>query len=165
MRILVFTEGTLIMHKSGLGQSREQIVAQSAEGKDPSLRDWGSYVPIGNAPEKLNTWKSQGVEIFYLTSRRSGEEVEAIRRVLKKNGFPEAHLLYRRCDEQYKDVAEKAMPQIIIEDNCESIGGEKEMTYPNLKPAIKQKIKSIAVGEFEGIDHLPDDVDELAAWV
>ncbi len=165
MRILVFTEGTIIMHRSGLGQPREQIVIQSAQGKDPALRDWSSYVPVGNAPQKLKTWISKGAELFYLTSRRSPNEVKSISSVLMKNGFPEAPLLYRRRDEQYGDVAKKAKPQIIIEDDCESIGGKEEMTYTNLKPELKKNVKSIAVPEFGGIDHLPDKVDELGVWV
>ena len=161
MRILVFTEGTLIMHKCGLGQSREQIVMQSIEGKDSSLYDWKSYIPVGNAVQKLNAWKSQGAQILYLTSRRLSADVETIRGVLRKCGFPEGQLLYRQGNEEYKDVAEKAMPQIIVEDDCESIGGENQMTFTNLKPELKKKIKLITVEEFGGIDHLPDRVDDL----
>lgn len=41
------------MHKGGLGKSREQIVTQSAEGRDTSLHEWKSYVPVGNAAQKL----------------------------------------------------------------------------------------------------------------
>ncbi|MFH1564916.1 MAG: hypothetical protein ABIC82_03640 [bacterium] len=32
------------------------------------------------------------------------------------------------------------------------------MTITNVKPEIKQKIKSICVKEFKGIDHLPDNI-------
>lgn len=46
------------------------------------------------------------------------------------------------------------IPDILIEDDCESIGGEKEMVYPHIKDELKSKIKSIVVKEFEGIDHL-----------
>lgn len=148
------------MDKCGLGQSREQIVAQSIEGKDSSLHDWKSYILIGNAVEKLNTWKSQGVEILYLTSRRLSSDVEAIRGVLKKFGFPEGQLLYRQGHEEYKNVAKKAMPHI-VEDDCESIGGEKEMTFSHIKPELKKNIKLIAVKEFGGIDHLPGRVNDL----
>jgi len=49
------------------------------------------------------------------------------------------------------------IPQIIVEDDCESIGGEKEMTFTHLKPELKKKIKLIASKEFVGIDHLQTD--------
>lgn len=62
-------------------------------------------------------------------------------------------------------VAENLVPDILIEDDCESIGGEKEMTYPNIKDELKNKIKSIVVKEFKGIDHLPDDIEELKNYV
>ncbi len=49
----------------------------------------------------------------------------------------------------------------LIEDDCESIGGEKEMTFFHLKPESKSKIKSIVVREFKGIDHLPENLSDL----
>ncbi len=66
--------------------------------------------------------------------------------------------------ETYKDIAERVIPDILIEDDCESIGGEKEMTITFVKPEIKQKIKSIIVKEFSGIDHLPDKLQELSSF-
>ena len=53
------------------------------------------------------------------------------------------------------------MPDILVEDNCESIGGESEMTFPRVKPQKKKLIKSIIVNEFSGIDNLPDDINQL----
>jgi hypothetical protein len=35
------------------------------------------------------------------------------------------------------------------------------MVYPNLKPELKTRIKSIVVKEFEGIDDIPDEISEL----
>jgi len=58
-------------------------------------------------------------------------------------------------------VAEKVLPDIIVEDNCESIGGETELTYPGIRPELKSKVKSFVVKEFGGIDHLPDNIAEL----
>lgn len=34
--------------------------------------------------------------------------------------------------EEYRDLAEKLAPDVIVEDNCRSIGGKPEMTYPNM---------------------------------
>ena len=107
-------------------------------------------------------WKKQGATIYYLSSRRIRPEIEAIRSVLTKYSFPDADNLYfRQQKEEYKDVAEKIMPDILIEDDCESIGGEAEMTYPHIKPELKNKIKSVVIKEFSGIDNLPDNVSEL----
>lgn len=149
------------MHRNGRGHTREEVVKQVREGKDPSLCEWKTYVPIGNAAEKLRTWRNQGLGVFYLTSRREPTEVEDIKDVLKKHNFPEGQLLFRQEGEEYKDIAEKVMPDIIVEDDCESIGGKDEMTYTHIKPELKRRIKSIAVREFSGIDHLPDDISQL----
>jgi len=35
------------------------------------------------------------------------------------------------------------------------------MTITHVKTEIKKKIKSVVVKEFEGIDHLPDNVNKL----
>jgi hypothetical protein len=145
MRLLIFTEGTLIMHKNGRGHTREEIVQQIREGKDPSLHRWKTYVPIGNAAEKLRTWKNQGLDVLYLTSRTEPTEVEDIKHVLKKHNFPGGQLLFRREGEEYRDIAEKFTPAIIVEDDCESIGGKDEMTYTHIKPELKKIIKSIVV--------------------
>ncbi|UCH70320.1 MAG: hypothetical protein JSV29_08890 [Candidatus Bathyarchaeota archaeon] len=161
MRLLIFTEGTLIMHRNGRGHTREEIVKQVSEGKDASLHRWKTYVPIGNAAEKLRTWKNQGLNVLYLTSRTEPTEVEDIKDVLKKHNFPEGQLLFRQEDEEYKNIVEKFTPDIMVEDDCESIGGKNEMTYTHIKPELKKRIKSIEVKEFSGIDHLPDDISEL----
>lgn len=160
MKILVFLHGTTIMHKNAAGHTREEIVKQ-AIGGDTSVKDYASYIPVGNAPQKLQKWKKQGAEIFYLSSHKKAEDVEKDKTVLKKYKFPEGKIFFRENGEEYNEVAERIMPDIIIEDDCESIGGEKEMTYPHIKPELKARIKSIVVKEFGGIDHLPDKVSEL----
>ena len=53
------------------------------------------------------------------------------------------------------------MPDILIEDDCESIGGKPQMTYPHISPNKKELIKSIVVREFSGIDNLPDNLEIL----
>ena len=161
MKILIFTEGTLIMHKNARGYTREEIVKQVCDGKDPSLYEWKTYIPIGNAVKKLQTWKNQGAEILYLTSRTKSTEIEDVKRVLEKHNFPEGQLLFRQKDEEYRDVVKRVMPDILIEDDCESIGGKDEMTYTHIDPELKKRIKSIVVREFGGIDHLPDNISSL----
>ncbi|MCJ7793134.1 MAG: hypothetical protein MUP45_04105 [Candidatus Marinimicrobia bacterium] len=161
MKILTFTEGTILMPLSALGLSRKERVEQSKR-KEKKVYDFANHLPIEKAVKKLQTWKNQGVKIFYLTSRTLTTQIKDISNVLKKYQFPDSqNLLYRQKGEKYKDVAEKMMPNILIEDDCESIGGKKEMTYTYIKPKLKKKIKLIAVKEFGGIDHLPDKLEEL----
>ena len=144
MKILIFTEGTILKHPS-----------------EEQMDNFESYIPIGNAVEKIKTWKSQGAKICYLTSRRTEKEINDIQNVLKKYNFPEGELYFRRQSEEYKDVAERVVPDVLIEDDCESIGGTPEMTYPHIKEQLKSRIKSIPVKEFGGIDHLPDSIKDL----
>jgi lincosamide nucleotidyltransferase A/C/D/E len=158
MKIMVFTEGTLLMHPSGKGVSREERVKQT-KTKLLEMRRFKNYIPVDNAVKKLKIWVRQGAEICYLTSRRSKKEVSFIQQILDKYNFPKGELYFRNKDEEYKDVAERVMPDILIEDDCESIGGEVEMTYPHIKLDLKQKIKSIVVKEFGGIDNLPDNLN------
>ena len=184
MTIFIFTEGTVLMHGSAKGRIREEIVQQSKEfgiqmekkslafldtasyGTDPGgIHDYQSYIPVHNAVEKIKKWKKQGATIFYLSSRRVKGEIETIRNILQKYGFPDfQNLLYRQQGEDYKDVAEGLMPDILIEDDCESIGGEKEMTYPHMSGDIKAKVHSVIVKEFSGIDYLPDNLGQLKTY-
>ncbi len=144
-----------MVHKSGSGLPREEIVRQ-VERKEESVKNYTSYVPIGNAPEKIKKWKDNGAIIVYLTSRRKPEEVEAIKNVLKRYNFPGGDLVCRENNETYANVAERIIPNVLVEDDCESIGGEVEMTYPYISDKLKKRIKSVAVKEFSGIDNLPD---------
>ena len=159
------------MHKSGIGKSREEIVAQSrAQGE--SIRDFASYVPIDNAVEKLKNWVRQGAKIYYLSAltennKARGDEVvgkEGLtidQEVLDRYGFPNGEIYHRPEGETYAQIAERIAPDILIEDDCESIGGAKEMTITFVKPEMRSRIKSIAVKEFGGIDRLPDDIGKL----
>ena len=119
------------------------------------------YIPVDNTVEKLKSWQAQGAEILYLSSHETTEDVEKDKSVLEKYSFPKGQVFYRQNGESYKDIAEKIVPDVLIEDDCESIGGEKEMTITFVKPEIKQKIKSIVIKEFGGIENLPNNLDDL----
>lgn len=160
MKILIFLHGTIIMHRNAARKSREERVKQSIE-REESVLNYGSYIPIGNALEKLKNWKRQGAEIIYLSSHESEEDMKKDKSVLQRYNFPEGEVLYRKDGESYKGLAEKIIPDVLIEDDCESIGGEKEMTITFVRPDIKRRTKSVVVKEFQGIDHLPDDIKSL----
>jgi hypothetical protein len=148
------------MHKAGAGVPREERVKQVIMG-EKSVYEFDTYIPIGNVVKKLNTWVKQSAKIAYLSSHESIEDVKKDRIVLDRYEYPSGEVYYRKEGETYEDVVDRILPDVLIEDDCESIGGEPEMTYPNLRPEIKQKIKSIVVKEFEGIDKLPDDIERF----
>lgn len=105
-----------------------------------------------------------GLEILHLSSHRGVEDIEADEAVSRKHGIPDGQVFFRQNGEQYKDVAERVLPHVLIEDDCESIGREEEMAYPHIRQELKVKIKSIVVKEFGGIDRLPDEVAELVRY-
>ena len=160
MRIMVFLHGTVIMQKNGVNHTPEER-SQQVRDSEASVHDFASYVPIGNAVAKLKVWEKQGAEIVYLTFHKDAEGLQRDKSVLRKHGFPKGPVLFRESCEEYGDVAKRALPDILIEDNCECIGGESQMTYPRIKEEIKSRIKSIVVREFAGIDHLPDTLSDL----
>lgn len=160
MKILVFLHGTTIMHHGAIGHSRKDRVRQVQKG-ETSVSDYAEYVPIGNAPRKLRRWQAQGAEILYFSSHRNIDDIEKDKTVLYKYEFPHGTIFFRQNGEEYADTAMRVMPDVLIEDDCESIGGEKEMAFPHLPPDIQQRIHSIVVPEFGGIDDLPDDLASL----
>jgi len=76
---MVFTEGTVLMHPSGENASRKERVKQ-VESESPDIKDYASYIPVGNSQTKLSEWVSQGAEVCYLTSRRKKKEKGRSRR-------------------------------------------------------------------------------------
>jgi hypothetical protein len=162
MKIMVFLHGTVIMHRGALGKARSERVMQVIE-HEASVKDFSSYVPIGNAVRKVRGWNQQGAQIVYMSSHQADGDLKKDREVLQRYGFPQGEVQFRRGDEEYRDVVERVMPDIIIEDDCESIGGETEMIYPQIEDDLKGKIRSIVVKEFAGLDHLPDELSAIQA--
>ena len=112
------TEGTILTHRSHIGLPRDKIVELVRDARTrPGPNYFASSAPIGRCVRKIAEWKKQGAIILYLTSRRIPEEVEIIRNVLSKYCFPDGELLFRKAGEEYKDVAERAFPDIIVEDD------------------------------------------------
>ncbi len=80
---------------------------------------------------------------------------------MSRHEFPHGQIFFRQEGEEYSDVAERVLPDIIVGDDCASIGGEKEMAHPHIKPETKRRIRSIVVPEGRGIHHLPNNLAEL----
>ena len=150
------------MHAAGAGRTREDRVAQSRLGEDPTLRDFARYVPIGDAVLKLRLWEEQGARVDYLSSHREAADLAHDIAVLESYGFPSGRVVGRAAGESYGDVAGRVLPDVLVEDDCESIGGAAELTYPQIRPDLRPRITSIVVPEFGGIDHLPGTLDELS---
>ena len=162
------------MHRSGIGKTRKQIVKQS-QNQGELVRDFASYVPIGNAVAKLQNWVDQGAKISYLSALTENknmrgdeivgkEDLSIDQKVLDKHGFPKGSVYHRQIGESYAQIAERLTPNVLIEDDCESIGGEKEMTITAVRSKIRGKIKSVVIKEFGGIDDLPDKLNKLLEY-
>lgn len=157
MRILVFLHGTTIMHAAGVGRSRVERVRQVRE-TDPTVGDFAAYVPIGDAVATLTRWTRRGAEITYLSAHRTRRNVEADESVLRRHGFPPGPVFAREPGESYADVVGRATPDLIVEDDCESIGGTPKMTHPQLPDEVRRTVASVVVAEFDGIDGVADTV-------
>jgi hypothetical protein len=160
MKLLIFLHGTTIMHRSAAGRTRAERV-QQVRDKETSVRDFAAYIPVGDAANKLRRWNEQGAEIVYLSSHQRQDDVDKDQTVLRAYDFPAGQVVFRQGGERYQDLAERVRPDVLIEDDCESIGGAAQMVYPRLQAAIQASMTSITVKEFEGIDHLPDDLATL----
>jgi hypothetical protein len=157
---MVFLHGTTIMHAAGADQPREVRVRQS-KARDPSVTDFANYVPVGNAAEKLGAWAIKGADLLYLSSHRDSLDVAADRAVIGRWAFPPGDVLWRGKGETYADVVARASPDVLVEDDCESIGGREETASAHLSPEVSARVHSIVVKEFGGIDDLPDDPERL----
>lgn len=146
LNIMVFAEGTILKPKSRL-----------------VLYNHNAYIPIGNAAAITDSWRQQGANIIYCTSRKN-RQAEDIAHLLKKYGFTGAFLAVRESGDKYKDIVETLQPDILIEDDCKSIGGAWQMCITRTAPEIKKRIKSIVVPDFKGIDNLPTDVKQLQSF-
>lgn len=136
IRIMVFTEGTILKPKA-----------------KRYLFSFKNYVPIGDCTAIIRCWHGQGARICYCTSRR-GRQAKVIANVLEAFGLPGERLYYRGKGETYKAIVEAVKPDVLIEDDCKSIGGPRQMCMAHVDAEVKRGITSIVVAEFEGIDQL-----------
>ncbi len=146
-RIMIFTEGTVLKPRSFFGFFDQQ-----------------SYIPVKNCIDKIRNWEAQGAEIVYLSSRRKKSLMEKTRDKLIDHGFPGTYIHYRSKNEKYRDVVETVRPDVLIEDDCRSLGGAWQTAINKVDKRIKENITSIIVREFKGIDHLPDDPAQLIGY-
>lgn len=144
--IMIFVEGTVLKPRSFF-----------------TLYNHASYIPIGCCVNIINGWQQQGAEIVYCTSRRY-KQASDIARLLNRFAFAGTRLYYREKGQKYSDLVEEVLPDILIEDNCRSIGGSWQMCITGVNQAVKGKIKSVVVKEFKGIDSLPVGLPDLLVY-
>lgn len=143
--MLIFTEGTVLK-----------------PANEDKTHDYVNYQPAGQAAAKVTAWSEQGAEISYLTSRIKFLEIKQIKDVLAKFNFPAADKVHARAGtESYLDIVARSRPDVLVEDDCQSIG-EQDVVTPKLNP--EWGIHGIVVPEFGGIDHLPDNLEELKEY-
>lgn len=136
-KIMIFTEGTILKPK----------YVNNTLSRINVMR----YVPIKNSIEKLKMWQEEGYEVIYITSLKGRKAMKMAQR-LDELGFIGSMVGYRQKNQDYATLIKEELPDILIEDNCRSIGGEKNMCYSELTDELKNNIKHIVVEEFEGID-------------
>src|SRR5262249_44239565 len=96
-----------------------------------------------------------------LSSHLQPEHVAKDAAVLERLGFPAGEMLFPQPEGHYADGARRDTPDVLVEFDCESSGGQVEMTYPSLRPDEQAHLTGIVVRELEGIDHLADTLVEL----
>jgi len=148
------------MPRGAADRPREERVARSRDRSDPSVGDSSTYVPIGDAVAKLRRWAADGARIDYLSSNREPARLAGDASILRRNHFPPGRLVFRGFGESYGDVVARELPDLLVEDDCESLGAQ-EVAYPQIPLPQRRRIGSIVVPEFGGIDHLPDSVRAL----
>jgi len=104
----------------------------------------------------------RGADICYLSSHSDAADVALDRAVLAAHGFPAGPVLFRQPGESYADVACRAGADVVVEDDCESIGGSQHTTAFSLARFPGRAVSCVVVPEFGGLTHLPDDPQELA---
>lgn len=153
---MVFLHGTSVMHRSAVGQPRDTRVRQ-VTGRDPAVLDYASYVPTEGAVAKITAWQRRGAEICYLSAHRTAAAAAIDNTVLSAHGFPAGTLYYRAHGESYADVARRWSADVVVADDCESIGGQPQTTASALVKSPGATAMYVIVPELGGLAHLPDD--------
>src|SRR5439155_9729951 len=135
MRLLVFLHGTVLMHAGAVDVTRAEHVAQ-VRAQHPTVSGYAAYVPVGDAVAKLRRWHDAGAVVDYLSSHRNPDDVALDVLVLRTHGFPADRVFARRPGETYGDIAGREAPDVLIEDDCESIGAS-QITYPQIPHAAR----------------------------
>jgi hypothetical protein len=148
------------MHAAAAAVGRSERVDQ-VRRRDPTVRAFDSYVPTPGTVQKLVAWSERGAALFYLSARRRRRELDDDEMVVRRSGFPPGPVCGRRGEETYGELVERLELEVVVEDDCESIGGAAQTIAAQLTPSQRVSIRCIVVPEFIGLGMLPDDPHEL----
>lgn len=141
MKIMIFIEGTTFYTKPVL-----------------FLFSKHGYKPIGNTVDIINSLHSKGHDIFLCSYVRKNR-YNFIKSVIDFYGIAYTEILCRDKGERYSDIVERVCPDVLIEDDCKSVGGEKNCCINGVREDMRANIKSIIVPEFSGIDNIIIEID------
>lgn len=108
MRVMIFIEGTTFY-------TRPLLFLFSKHG----------YKPIKNAVKTVNALYDKGHEI-YLCSYVRKNRCDFIKSIIDFFGMRYTEIVCRDKGEKYRKIVERLRPDILIDDDCKSIGGLKE---------------------------------------
>ena len=160
MKIGVFLHGTAIMHSAAAGVQRDERV-QQVRRRDPSVADFASYIPTPGTAQKLAAWERHGATIVYLSSHRRRDGIRADKSVIRRYGFPPGPVHGRQEGEGYGPIVARLGLDVLVEDDCESIGGAAQTCAAQASSAGRQSVRFVVLPEFSGLTGLPDDPAEL----
>jgi hypothetical protein len=160
MKVGVFLHGTAIMHAAAAGVNRDQRV-QQVRRRHPSVGDFTCYLPTPGTAAKLAAWEQHGATIVYLSSHRRPSDIRADESVLRRNAFPAGPVHGRAEGENYGMLVERLGLDVLVEDDCESIGGAAQTCAAQLTHAGRQSTRCVVLPEFSGLASLPDNPAEL----
>lgn len=160
MKVGVFLHGTAIMHVTAAAVERDERVRQ-VRRRDPAVRDFASYIPTPGTKEKLAAWNRHGATLVYLSSHRRPEHIRADESVIRRNGLPAGPVHGRSEGEEYGALVERLRLDVLVEDDCESIGGAAQTCAAQLSLAGRRSVRCVVLPEFSGLAGLPDNPAEL----
>jgi hypothetical protein len=160
MKVGVFLHGTAIMHAAAAGVERDERVRQ-VRRRDPSVLEFASYVPTPGTAGKLAAWERHGAALVYLSSHRRSDDIRADEAVIRRYRFPAGPVHGRHEDEDYGALVERLGLDVLVEDDCDSIGGAAKTCAAQLSLAVSQSVRCLVLPEFGGLAGLPDDPAKL----
>lgn len=124
----------------------------------PLLFLFTKHGPIGNAVKIVHALHDHGHAIDLCSYVRRAR-YHFIKSVVDFYGMKYTAILCRDRGQTYREIVEQLKPNVLIEDDCKSIGGTRACCITNVNEEIKKEIQSIIVPEFTGIDNItiPDE--------
>jgi hypothetical protein len=129
--------------------------------RDPSVADFASYIPTPGTATKLAAWDRHGATIVYLSSHRRRGDIRADNSVIRRYRFPPGPVHGRQEGEGYGSLVTRLGLDVLVEDDCESIGGTAQTCAAQVSSAGRQSVRFVVLPEFSGLTGLPDDPAEL----